>query len=140
MISIAFRMLLRELMLSNARNGFLPKEYEYKWGSRTELYKKIDSLSGRDYVRLFVKSRYPDLSMEQLGFKSGLRCLEKFLKESPDIRVLHNLDDPLLSQKDVDFLTETLGGKLLWFDHGAHLGNLYLKDYQNELLKISAGK
>ena len=140
LISIAFRMLLRELMLSNARNGFLPKEYEYKWGRRTELYKKIDSLSGRDYVRLFVKSRYPELSMEQLGFNSGLRCLEKFLKESPDIRVIHNLDDPLLSQKDADFLSETLGKKLLWFDHGAHLGNLYLRDYQKELLKASAAK
>ena len=140
LISVAFRMILRELMLSNARNGFLPKEYEYKWGRRTELYRKIDSLSGYDYVRLFVKSRYPELTMEQLRYNSSLLCMEKFLKESPDIRVFHNLDDPLLSQKDADYLSKTLGEKLLWFDHGAHLGNLYLKEYQKQLIDAAMGK
>ena len=138
LFSFAFRMLLRELMLSNARNGFLPKEYKYEWGRRRELYQKIDSLSGRDYVRIFVKNRYPELTLEQLRYNSGLRVLEKFLKESPSVRVLHNLDDPLLSQKDADFLSETLGKKLLWFDHGAHLGNFYLLDFQKQLLKITA--
>jgi pimeloyl-ACP methyl ester carboxylesterase len=137
LFSIAFRMILRELMLSNARNGFLPRGWKYQWGNRAELYKKIDSLTGEDYVRIFIQKRYPGMTMEQLRFNSGLRCLKKFLKESPRIRVLHNLDDPLLTQKDVDFLSENLGNKLLWFDHGAHLGNLYLKEYQNELLKAS---
>ncbi|MBQ9772977.1 MAG: VacJ family lipoprotein [Lentisphaeria bacterium] len=140
LISIAFRMILRELMLSNARNGFLPPEYEYKWGRRTALYKKIDSLTGRAYVETFVKSRYPELTMDQLRFNSGLRVLEKFLKESPDIRVFHNLDDPLISQKDADYLSSTLGKKLLWFDHGAHLGNLYLREYHDKLLSAIGEK
>lgn len=134
LISIAFRMLLRELMLSNARNGFLLPEYQYQWGRRRELYKKIDSLSGIDYVRIFIQSRYPGLTMDQLRYNSGLRVLEKFLRESPDIVVFHNLDDPLISQADADFLSNTLGKKLYWFDHGAHLGNLYLKGYHHKLL------
>ena len=140
MISIAFRMILRELMLSNARNGFLPDEYKYQWGRRFPLYQKIDSLSGRDYVQTFIKSRYPGMTMEQLRYNSGLRCLESFLKKSPEIRVLHNLDDPLLSQDDAHYLSRTLGGRMIWFDHGAHLGNLYLKEYQKQLLNATAGK
>ena len=72
--------------------------------------------------------------MDQLRYNSGLRVLEKFLRESPDIVVFHNLDDPLISQADADFLSEVLGKKLYWFDHGAHLGNLYLKEYHRRLL------
>ena len=101
---------------------------------------EIDSLSGRDYVQTFIKSRYPGMTMEQLRYNSGLRCLESFLKKSPEIRVLHNLDDPLLSQDDAHYLSRTLGGRMIWFDHGAHLGNLYLKEYQKQLLNATAGK
>lgn len=137
-IFISFRMILRELLLSDARNGFLDQtEFPYSWGRRLSLYEKIDSVSGPDYVKMFILKKFPDLTYEQLRFNSGLRSLEPFLRQSPEVRVFHNLDDPLLSQEDADFLSSVLGKKLIWFDHGGHLGNLYLKDYHDLLLKAS---
>ena len=135
LISVSFRQVLRELMLSHAQKGFLPPEFEYKWGRRTALYKKIDAISGKDYVETFVKSRYPELTVEQLRFNSGLRVKEKFLRENSNIRVFHNLDDPIISQADADFLSAALGKKLTWFDHGGHMGNMYLVRYHELLLK-----
>ena len=138
MIALSFRMVLRELMLSNARNGFLPEHsFRYSWGNRNNLYKTIDAIGVMEYVNEFVRKKHPDLTLEELGYRCSLYSIEPFLQSSSKIRVLHNLDDILISQKDADFLSETLGNRLFWFDHGAHLGNLYLKEYHKLLLELS---
>ena len=56
-------------------------------------------------------------------------------RKDPAIRVLHNVDDPILSEKDKRFLMNTLGGKITWFDCGGHLGNLFVKEHQECFLE-----
>ena len=91
-----------------------------------------------DYVEKFVQARHPELSLETMRTRSGLRSSAEFLSRSPEIRVLHNADDPILDQEDIRFLNETLKERITWFDCGGHLGNLYLQEYQKELLAAFA--
>ena len=61
--------------------------------------------------------------------------IEKTLREAPNIRVIHNVDDPLLSAADRKFLTETLGNRIIWFDCGGHLGNLFSVRHEEQVFR-----
>ena len=66
---------------------------------------------------------------------------EMAIKNAPTA-VIHTADDPLLSEKDKEFLSRTLKERMIWFDCGGHLGNMFVKEYQDHLLKLipPAGK
>ena len=139
LIGLSFRLTLRELILSAARRKMLPEnsvKTPYSWFNRAAFYKEIDRFSGMDYVEKLIQARYPEKTIETMRMESGLRSSAEFLKSSPQIRVVHNVDDPILGEGDVRFLNETLGSRVTWFDCGGHLGNLYLAEYQNVLLEI----
>ncbi len=141
LIGLSFRLTLRELILSAARRELLPPgtvKTPYSWFNRAAFYKEIDRFNGMDYVEKFVQARHPELSLETMRTRSGLRSSAEFLRRSPEIRVLHNADDPILDQEDIRFLNETLKERITWFDCGGHLGNLYLQEYQKELLAAFA--
>ena len=138
LIGLSFRLTLRELILSAARRELLPPgtvKTPYSWFNRAAFYKEIDRFNGMDYVEKFVQARHPELSLETMRTRSGLRSSAEFLSRSPEIRVLHNADDPILDQEDIRFLNETLKERITWFDCGGHMGNLALKEYQQILLR-----
>ena len=135
MFYFSYRMVFRELLLSNARNGFLPEDkFPYKWGNRTELYRKIDKIGGHEYLKQFLLPQHPGMTPEEFRFRCSLRSIAPVLKNNPRVFVIHNLDDPLISEDDAEFLSKTVGGRMIWFDRGAHLGNHYLKEYHKNLL------
>ena len=92
------------------------------------------------YVRNFLLPEYqqkdPSATMEKLNWKSGLRSIADDLRKNPKIRVLHNMDDPILSPDDRVFLDDVLKEKLTWFDCGGHMGNLYLIEHQQKLCEL----
>ena len=138
LIGLSFRLTLRELILSAARRKMLPEktvESPYSWFNRAAFYKEIDRFSGMDYVEKLIQPRHPEKTIDVMREESGLRSSAEFLKSAPQVRVLHNIDDPILGEGDVRFLNETLGGRVTWFDCGGHLGNLYLAEYQKVLLE-----
>ncbi len=134
--SLYFRMPLRGLLMTAHRDGgvdFL--QTPYRWGTRNPLYLEIDRIGFREYAeKILAPETYPDLPVEELYRQSGLRSMEKTLLENRKIRVLHNYDDFLLTPEDRTFLDRTLGERLTWFDHGGHLGNLYVKSVQQAVL------
>jgi pimeloyl-ACP methyl ester carboxylesterase len=138
MAGLSFRMTLRELLISAHRMyGLEQIKTPYSWWNRGELYRELDQYDGMGYVEKFLlpehRKKEPGATAEALNSRSGLRCLETFLKESPQIRVIHNLDDPILAPEDRTFLDDALGEKLTWFDCGGHMGNLFLLDHQTRL-------
>ncbi len=141
MTGISFRMSLRELLISAHREKALPQvNGAFSWWNRTGLYREIDQYNGMGYVNHFVLPEYrkkdPSATLERLNRESGLRAIEENLRTNPYISVLHNLDDPILSDADRAFLDDTLGKKLTWFDCGGHMGNLYLLEYQKKLCEL----
>ena len=130
---IGFNLLPKLFTLSK-----LQSLYEAIYGETMDKRNFRKRVAGMDYVEKFVQARHPELSLETMRTRSGLRSSAEFLRRSPEIRVLHNADDPILDQEDIRFLNETLKERITWFDCGGHLGNLYLQEYQKELLAAFA--
>lgn len=138
MIGLSFRLTLRELILSAARRKMLPENVlktGYSWFDRAAFYKEVDRINGLEYVEKFIQPLYPDKTVEQMREESGLRSSGEFLKNASRIRVIHNFNDPILTEEDILFLDKTLGSRVVWFDCGGHLGNLYLAEYQKTVLE-----
>ena len=138
----SFRFTLRDILMAAKRNN--PDWYRlrtpYSWWSRDALYKEIDTYSGMKYAEKCLlpefRKEHPKATLSELNAVAGLRHIEKTLREAPDIRVIHNVDDPLLSPADRKFLNDTLGSKIVWFDCGGHLGNLFVFQHEEQVLKV----
>ncbi|MBR2364488.1 MAG: VacJ family lipoprotein [Lentisphaeria bacterium] len=141
------RLELRELLFAAQKNspdgkGFL--KTPYTWGRRTPLYDEIDSYNWMGYAEKillpFLKKQDDSLTLEKLGERASLLKISSTLEHNPRVRVLHNLDDPLLSDKDILFLDRTLKKKLVWFDCGGHLGNMFLPVFREKLSEAAFGE
>ena len=133
--ALYFRISMRGLLFVAHRERGLPQFAKpYKWGDRNALYCEIDRVSFREYAEQFLAPEKPDIPLAELYRQSGLRSIEESLKGNPKIRVIHNYDDFLLTPEDRLWLDRTLGTRLTWFDHGAHLGNLYVTTVQQAIL------
>lgn len=139
--ALSFRYALRDVLMVAARDRrveFAP-EYAYKWSSRTGFYLKADEIGFEDYLERFILPEYrkrlgEEIACEELGRRAGLRAIETTLRDNPKITVLHTLDDFLVSDADRRYLDAALGDRIVWFDHGSHLGNLYYVRLHRELL------
>ena len=104
---------------------------------RMALLEEIDAVTFGRYADEFL---LPDCgegrAREVLVKETGLRSLEKTLKNDPDLRVIHTADDFLLSDADRSWLSGTLGDKLVWMDLGGHLGNLHTKVMREKILSL----
>ena len=137
----SFRFTLRDMLLANKRNnpewGGLATPWS--WWSRDDLYKEIDTFSGMKYAERCLLPEYrrehPSATLADLNAEAGLHRIEKTLREARNIRVIHNVDDPLLSSADRKFLTETLGDRIIWFDCGGHLGNLFAVKHEEQVFR-----
>ena len=143
---ISFRITLRDMLLCVKRLDPQIKVLKtpFRWGRRDPLYREIDSFGGIDYVLSCLLPRYrkmyPGAMLTDMNQNAGLYCIEETLRKDPAIRVLHNVDDPILSEKDKRFLMKTLGEKITWFDCGGHLGNLFVREHQECFLESFSGK
>ena len=52
--------------------------------------------------------------------RSGLRAIEGYLREADHIGLMHNEDDILLAESDLDFLRDTFGERALIYPRGGH--------------------
>lgn len=130
-----FRLPLRHILHDGAREGMkLPLVTSYSFWNRNSLYLEIDRVGFREYAEKFVAPFYPGKSLAQLYFKGDVRSFEG-MKNIPQIRVIHNWDDPLLSPDDRRFLDRTFGRRMLWFSRGGHLGNMHMKEVREKILE-----
>ena len=143
---IYMRMGLRELLFAAQREfpfGERPLRTPYSWWQRSTLYREIDSYNWMEYAQKILlpslQKKEKDLTMEKLGMRAALQSISSTLEKNPRVRVLHNLDDPLLQKKDILFLDETLKSKITWFDCGGHLGNMFLGVYKKAILESTFG-
>ena len=112
----------------------------YGWGDRTRFYLEIDRLSYRDYLMRYMLPLYGSKlgvanPLEELGHRAGLRYIESTLRNNEKVRVLHTIDDFLVSDEDRRFLDSALGDRIVWFSNGSHLGYLYYGQVHRILLE-----
>ncbi len=139
--SMTFRYTIRDVMMVACRDNRLPfaSALSYGWSNRTNFYRDVDRIPIRSYMTDYLLSslRKPDgnaFTVEELRAATGLRAVEATLRNNEKVRVLHTLDDFLVSDTDRRFLDSALGKRITWFTHGSHLGNLYYGHLHQVLL------
>jgi ABC-type transporter lipoprotein component MlaA/pimeloyl-ACP methyl ester carboxylesterase len=141
LIGLTFRFSLRDIIFSSQRRNNHGILKNLLWDTRRgPVYREIMQYSYQDYFSKFVIPYYKTRGLGQSAAaaleKAGdLRTYDAALRANPDIRVLVNHNDFLLTAEDLAWLRATFSGeRLTVFAEGGHLGNLYNAEVQKTIL------
>lgn len=139
--AVSLRSNIRDVIFKQHNKSLLPQlKNNSDWVNRNSLYDEIDRIDFARYAKEFLM---PELELkmkyEQLVRAGGLYPLEKTLQKK-NVYCLHNWNDFLLSGQDKKWLDRTLKERMVWFDAGGHLGNLYMKAFRDKLMEVSGKK
>lgn len=98
----------------------------------TPYLKASTQISFDDYAHRVLYPYYresaPDVTFEQLVAQDSLRAIGDYLRSTPKIGLMHNADDILLSEGDLEYLETVFGERARIYPKGGHCGNLAYKD------------
>ena len=146
LIGLSFRLILRDAIFSSqqrSNRGLLT--HPIRKLRRAPVYQEILQYSYHDYLQRFLipcySSRGIELSAPDSLEKAGdLRTYEGGLRANPNIRLITNRDDFLLSSEDLAWLESTFAkDNLTVFEQGGHLGNLSHPAVQKAILAALDG-
>ena len=141
LIGLTFRFILRDVIYSSQRRDNQEVLHHPIWNWRREpVYQEILQYSYQDYFEKFVIPYYQARGLaspvaETLETADDLRTYDAGLRANPDIRVIVNQNDFLLTDEDLAWLHATFGPEQLTvFPQGGHLGNLSNPTVQKAIL------
>lgn len=131
LIGLTFRLMLRDIIFSSQRrNNQGVLQHSIRNLRREPLYQEILQNSYQDYFEKFAIPYYQSRGVatpvaKTLENAGDLRTYDAGLRANPDIRVIVNQNDFLLTDEDVEWLRATFPAEQLTvFAQGGHLGNL----------------
>jgi hypothetical protein len=77
---------------------------------------------------------------ESLVAENRLEVIGTTLRTDPDYYALTNADDLILDADELAWLRATLGGRIVVYPHGGHLGNLGGRQQAADMLQMLAGQ
>jgi hypothetical protein len=137
LIGAAFRLTSMNLVFTSdvmADGGILvaPDQTPGITTSLTPYFKAGTQVSFQDYAHRvlypYYRQRSPDITFDQLVQRDSLRGIEDFLRRTPKIALMHNLDDFLLTKDELDYLIGVFGDRAEIYPTGGHCGNLAYRD------------
>jgi hypothetical protein len=137
LIGAAFRLTSMNLVFTSdvmADGGILvaPDQTPGITTSLTPYFKAGTQVSFQDYAHRvlypYYRQRSPDITFDQLLQRDSLRGIEDFLRRTPKIALMHNLDDFLLTKDELDYLIGVFGDRAEIYPTGGHCGNLAYRD------------
>ncbi|MCF7790871.1 MAG: hypothetical protein K9M56_02610 [Victivallales bacterium] len=143
-IGLSFHNSLVEMLASIAQRqkggGLFLHEFNYY--NRDSLYRELNSYNYTKYIKLLVLPYYTKLFGQEVTFKdlnqwASLTNYDKYLKNNQKIRVIHNINDFLLTEEDKIWFEEVFGNRLVYFSHGGHIGNMFFPEVQKFILEAS---
>jgi len=141
LIGLTFRFMLRDIIYSSQRRNNQKVLHHPLWKFRREpVYQEILQYSYQDYFEKFVIPYYQARGLaspvaETLETADDLRTYDAGLHANPDIRVIVNQNDFLLTDDDLTWLHATFTPEQLTvFPQGGHLGNLSNPTVQKAIL------
>ena len=93
-----------------------------------------------DHFVPFFQKRDPSLTEEKLIKMLSLRNIEPYLRSAEKIGLLHNEDDIILAQGEIEYLAELFGSRAKIFPTGGHCGNMNHQDFVDYMVKFFAGQ
>ena len=146
LIALGLRLNLRDILFSSQlrhHQGVLRQPL--RKSRRRAAYEEIMQCSFLDYIDKFAipydKTRGIDMSDPQTVKKAtNLRAYSDELQANPNIRIIANRNDFLLSPQDRAWIQTTFPpSHVTFFDHGGHLGNLFEPPVQKAIVDSLSG-
>ena len=141
LIGMTFRFMLRDIIYSSQRrNNEGVLQHRIRNFRRAPVYQEILKYSYQDYFEKFAIPYYQARGMaspaaETLEKAGDLRTYDAGLRANPDIRIIVNQNDFLLTDEDLAWLHATFAPEQLTvFAQGGHLGNLSNPTVQKAIL------
>ena len=141
LIGLSFRLVLRDMIYSSQqRDNLGVLQHPIRNFRRDPVYQEILQYSYQDYFEKFAIPYYQTRGLaapaaETMEKAGDLRTYDAGLRANPNIRVIVNENDFLLTEEDLAWLHATFGPKQLTvFAQGGHLGNLYNPTVQKSIL------
>jgi len=141
LIGLTFRLMLRDIIYSSQRRNNQGVLQHPIWNFRREpVYQEILQYSYQDYFEKFAIPYYQThglgLTAPEMLEKAGdLRTYDAGLRANPNIRIIVNQNDFLLTDEDLAWLHATFAtNQLTVFAEGGHLGNLANPTVQKSIL------
>lgn len=106
-------------------------------------YTIYNTTSYRDYIDEFIPYLYQEalgqtITAQELTKINSLERIESFLAGNKDIYVMHNADDFIVNEKDLEFLANTFKERFTLYPRGGHVGNLWYPKNMEKVLSILA--
>ena len=146
LIGLTFRLMLRDIIYSSQRrNNQGVLQEPLRSFRRDPVYQEILRLSYRDYFEKFAIPYYQARGVaapvaQTIEAAGDLRTYAAGLRANPNIRIIVNHNDFLLSEADLDWLHATFAPEQLTiFTQGGHLGNLFHPVVQKTILEALEG-
>jgi hypothetical protein len=76
----------------------------------------------------------PYADVESLSARGSLRPVLQRLRGNPRVHIMHNADDILATRISIEETREAMGGQITVYPHGGHLGNLWYRENEAQIL------
>jgi hypothetical protein len=113
---------------------------KFMWSNRSSLYNELNNYNYYKYIKLFVLPYYSEefkhkFTLEDLNEWTSLKNIDKELENNPKIRIIHNVNDFLITDEDKVWFNKVFGDRLIYFAHGGHIGNMFFPEVQKFILE-----
>jgi len=146
LIGLMFRLTLRDIIFSSQRrNNQGVLQHPIRNFRREPVYQEILQYSYQDYFQKFAVPYYQARGLasppaEALKIAGNLRTYDAGLRANPNIRIIVNQNDFLLTDEDLAWLRAAFSTeRLTVFAQGGHLGNLDNPAVQKTILAALTG-
>jgi hypothetical protein len=111
------------------------------WGYRSARFEEARRYDILDYIRqvLVPQLRQTEgrkASFQHLAQAASLTAIGPALKRNPDVYLMHNADDFLISRDDLNFLEDVFGDRARIYPYGGHMGNLWFPQNRRDLIAL----
>jgi len=89
-----------------------------------------------EFLLPYLQSRERGMTKEKALAACTLSGLGPFLRTANNVYVIGNEDDPILNERELQYLKETFGERGVFFPRGGHCGNLQYTGFAQKLLEL----
>jgi hypothetical protein len=93
-----------------------------------------------EVVAPWVVRRQSASTLDEVITQAGLLPLYERLKQDPRFFFFHTTDDFLTTPTSMRWAQDAFGKRGVYYDRGGHLGQVWTKEFQNDLAKVLGDK
>lgn len=89
-----------------------------------------------EFLLPYLQSRESGMTKEKALAACTLSGLGSFLRTAGNVYVIGNDDDPILNERELQYIKEVVGERGVFFPHGGHCGNLQHVGFAQKMLEL----